>query len=158
MAKKTAKKSASKKKASRTHSVDDARNEIIAETVLGEMMNVTIEALKKMQMGWGAIPENQQKEIISETENYAKEQIREIVKLIASTEHKSVKVVIDHAKIKSNQVISQVSFPASDKHREEYLDFIDEQAIITLIDPEAFFGEEGKPVADPDQPALNGFE
>ena len=42
MAKKTAKKSTSKKKVSRTHSVDDARNEIIAETVLGEMMNVTI--------------------------------------------------------------------------------------------------------------------
>ena len=36
--------------------MDEKRNEIIAETVLGEMMQVTIKALKAMQMGWGALP------------------------------------------------------------------------------------------------------
>jgi hypothetical protein len=137
---------------------EEVKNEIIAETVLGELMSTIISGPKNMQMGWAAMTEQQQKNILFEAELLAKSKIRQIVDLIASTEYQSIEVSIDHAKMKSKNVLAQISFPMSHKNREQFIDQIDDRAVLTLVDPEIYFGEEDKPEAEPDQGALNGFD
>ena len=62
------------------------------------------------------------------------------------------------ARIKNNQVLAQISFPQSHKYRENFIDLIDNNVVLTLVDAETFFGDDGKPESDPDQQSLNGFE
>lgn len=133
---------------------EQTQTEIIAETVLGEMMELILRAPKEMQVGWGMLTEQQQKNIIFESEIVARKRIEQIVDLVSSTDHDSLKVSIDHAKIKSDRVLAQISFAASEKNREHFIDFIDSQVMLTLVDPEEFMGEAGKPEAEPDQRSL----
>ena len=136
--------------------IEDSKTEIIAETVLGELMDVIIKAPMQMQMGWKAMTEQQQKDIILDAQLIAAAKIKAIVNLIASTDYPSIRVSIDKASIKSNRVLAQVSFASSDKHREQFIDLIDSDVVLTLVDAQKFLGEDELP--EPDQGTLNGIE
>ena len=136
--------------------------ELTADTIVGELMEVIIAAPRAMQVGWGALTEQQQKEILLHAEINAKLKISKIVVFIArhSTEGPVIPVkVVDNIKVRKGEIHAQINFAVDNPYLEEYLAQVHETAMLVLVSPKRFYGtEEGKPEAEPDQRPLNGFE
>lgn len=147
------KRAASKKKAAAHNSAYEVQQrELIAETVLGELMETIIAAPKQMQVGWGALTEQQQKEIILEAEVVARLRIKQIVELIAKRSPDSMVVTLnDNVKQKKGKIHAEISFPSSDSRRGIFLDMQNEQVVLVLMSPEEFSNDEHKPQAEPNQ-------
>lgn len=132
--------------------------ELILETVLGEYMSLLIEPLKAVTKPWDKISERDQNTIISNAQSAAKDKLLQMVKLVASAEHVSLKTSLSDISIKPKAIQAKAEFYLNDPKKHDLFEFANKQAILVLVDPEDYFVGEGKPEADKDQPALNGVE
>lgn len=153
------KRSVSKKKAvsKKAQPISDNKLDMIAETCLGDTMEAMLKPIKKMQMGWKAQTEADQKKVINEIGVHARQLITDIIKLVSSTKHDTIVVQIeDKITIKDSSVVGAVSFRKTEKNMSEFvLEWPGNEAVLMLVDPRKFLDDGvGIPQADKDQPDL----
>lgn len=132
--------------------------DMIKEIMVGEYMELTVNAMKAMKGGWSELSEDMQNTILSNLETQAGEAIAKMVRLTASIDHTVLQANLLDVKKGKKEITAKVEFALNDPMQIELYGYANRQVMVVLADPEDFMVEGQMPESDKDQPALNGFE
>jgi hypothetical protein len=127
--------------------------EVAAQTMLGDLMKMTIDLAKALPTSWQELSESQQDMWINSVEAQCRTAIRHVVQIIASEGCARIPVQIRSCTIKDSVVV-QVEM--LDGHQViEMVSADSKTAILVLANSDNFISDNGKPKAEKDQRALD---
>lgn len=131
--------------------------EVAESTMLGDLMSLVVDELKAAPDVWQKLPQHKQQDVIWRVESQVKGAIRQVVNIIAANGRDAIpaelgKISIDKGKAKAELL------PHIRNDSEALSDLAAAQGMVVYIvipyDVANRVGEDGKPLAEPDQPSL----
>lgn len=131
---------------------------LIRETMVGEYMELTTNTLKGMDKTFNSLNERDQTQMIQRLKQQAMIAISRMVKLVASADSTTIVATLVNPKKGKKEITASLEMFLNEPAQAELFQFANKKVVLVLIDEEDFIDEGELPEADPDQPALNGFE
>jgi len=130
--------------------------EIAAETMLGDLLKLTIGEIQHMPDVWARLPEEQQQAVIDRATKRVQKAINEAVHILASEARPTLTANVEKVEFKDG-VKAQLAMSAGNPARHDLADAQGEQVLIVVLTAEQHMGGADDVQPDPDQPALNGM-
>lgn len=132
-----------------------AGDQLEIETLAGDLRDEMLKRIRTMNRPWSLLTEDEQRDLASSLELFANEIVRGAVRLIADYEWPRAVVHIGEVKIRGEKGIEVKIGAANIEHNRNVLgDHVGDEAMLLMIDSEAFMGSRGPVRIDPDQPEL----
>jgi hypothetical protein len=132
---------------------ESGRYEMEADTLSGDIRDVLLSHVRSMEVGWRFLSESQQRDKIYAMTSAATNLVRQAINIIATTEHPHITVAVGAVKIDKGVEI-KLECPTSVDSITKLAEHGKRAAVLTLVDPETFFGEKDEAKPDPDQSEL----
>ena len=131
---------------------------LIRETMVGEYMELTLNTLKGMDDTFYRMSEAEQSKFIQRLQQQAMLAIGRMCKLVASADRTTIKATLVNPQKGKKEITGKLEIALENPDQAEFFQFANKNVMVTLLDEEDFIDTGEIPEADPDQPALNGFE
>ncbi len=127
-------------------------SDIAKETMLGDMMNIVIEQVQQQQDVWQKLSESEQTYAINRIEDRCREAVKNCITIIASNGLPVLPAVVDQVVFKDG--CKAVLKPKYGPLGLDLAQKVGSEVLLILASSAEYLGDDGKPQADPDQPAL----
>jgi hypothetical protein len=144
--------------AKQAETADKPKNDYIAiasETIMGDLREFILDRLRHdhSAIPWHMRPENEQRELVHQTESAVRRAVGKACELIAGGGHPSARGSIAKMQCK-NGLQLQVDVAASDPLRHSLMDHVGGRVLLVLADPDEHMGERAPAKIKPDQGSI----